>query len=96
MAEQIGVQVDKNKSALYFPVKNGDDVIGYKLLTLKGTESTVPKSDCQGLLIFKAAALKRKKKREGILVHNIKDMLSIVKADIPYDTICLPHGKSYT
>lgn len=91
-ADQLGAQVDKNESVLYFPLKNGDDVIGYKTLTIKGTESTVPKSGCQGLLIFKAAALKRKKKREGVLVHNIKDMLSLVNTDVPYDIICLPHG----
>lgn len=95
VAEHLGVQVEKNESALYFPLKNGDDIVGYKILTMKGIESTVPKTNCQGLLIFKAAALKRKKKREGVLVHNIRDMLSIVKTNVPYDIICLPHGKMF-
>lgn len=84
--------VNPKGSHVYVPIKNGSQIVGVKELTLDGKETSIPNSDCKGVLLINSSK-KKSVGKEVIIVHSVRDTLALGSVQLTSDIICLPHGK---
>lgn len=90
--EKLQIRVNSDKTELYFPLYNNSSshIVGFKILDKSGNSSTLPKTDCPGVLSYPSKL--NKKKSEALIVANIFDFVALLQQNLSVQIICLPYG----
>ncbi|XP_044587210.1 twinkle protein, mitochondrial [Cotesia glomerata] len=91
--EQLDCHYDKSSSTLYFPLIGvGNRVSGFKSLSADPviTETTIPRMDAHGLIIYKEK--KMKNDSTVVIVPSIEDLLALIAEKSANVVICLPYN----
>lgn len=83
----MDLHVDIKHNYIYIPLKNNDDIVGYKMITKDGEENTFPPNSACGIVTTKRSS------KAAVIVHNIKDFLTLLLYNLSENIVCLPHGK---
>ncbi|XP_073973959.1 mitochondrial DNA helicase isoform X2 [Rhodnius prolixus] len=83
----LDLHVDIKHNYIYIPLKNNDDIVGYKMITKDGEENTFPPNSACGIVTTKRSS------KAAVIVHNIKDFLTLLLYNLSENIVCLPHGE---